>query len=55
MIIEVPEANGMPYFRWEAYMIATATNLGYPKGTYSYGSFNGMSRLTIKDEHCTKS
>ena len=53
LIIEIPEANSMPFIRWEAYMIASASSLGYAWGTYSFGTLNGMSRITVKDEHCS--
>jgi hypothetical protein len=45
-IIDVPEANGMPFVRWEAYMIATAISMGY-HGRFSFGTLNGMSRITV--------
>jgi hypothetical protein len=45
-IIEVPEADDMPFERWEAYMIVTAICLGY-HGRFSFGTLEGRSRLTI--------
>ena len=48
-VIEVPIANGMPLERWTAYMYCTAVCMGLSKDSYSLGTINGMSCITLRD------
>jgi hypothetical protein len=51
-IIDVPEANDMPFIRWEAYIIAKALSKGL-KGRFSIGVLNGMSRIIEYEQKTT--
>lgn len=44
--VYVPDADGMPFERWHAYMIAIALSSGY-HNRFSIGTFEGKSRITV--------